>query len=125
MAKTMPTARAPTEGALAPRAITILLVDDHPVVRDGLAAMLQTEADFRVAGTAGTGTEAVERIAELEPDIVLLDLEMPAGNGITDGQLSEVGDCSGPLSAHVILGDPRVEAAVLETVKKKLRKYEN
>jgi DNA-binding NarL/FixJ family response regulator len=62
--------------------ITILLVDDHPVVRDGLAAMLATELDFHVIGMAGTGAEAMQRAAELAPDIVLLDLEMPTGHGV-------------------------------------------
>jgi DNA-binding NarL/FixJ family response regulator len=62
--------------------ITILLVDDHPVVRDGLAAMLATEPDFHVVGMAGTGADAMRRVAELAPDIVLLDLEMPSGHGV-------------------------------------------
>jgi DNA-binding NarL/FixJ family response regulator len=62
--------------------IRILLADDHPVVRDGLAAMLGTAADLEVVGLAGSGTEALAAIAELRPDIVLLDLEMPGANGV-------------------------------------------
>jgi DNA-binding NarL/FixJ family response regulator len=62
--------------------IRILLADDHPVVRDGLAAMLGTAADLEVVGLAGSGTEALAEIAELRPDIVLLDLEMPGANGV-------------------------------------------
>jgi DNA-binding NarL/FixJ family response regulator len=57
--------------------IRILLADDHPVVRDGLAAMLATQPDFEVIGEAGNGTEAVEQAAKLRPDVVLMDLEMP------------------------------------------------
>ncbi len=62
--------------------IRILLADDHPVVRDGLAAMLSTQPDFEVVGEAGTGTEAVAEAARLRPDVVLMDLEMPALDGI-------------------------------------------
>ena len=67
---------------MSTRTITILLADDHPVVRDGLAAMLATEPDFHVIGVAETGAAAMRGVTELRPDIVLLDLEMPSGNGI-------------------------------------------
>lgn len=63
-------------------AIRILLADDHPVVRDGLAAMLATQPDFEVVGEAGNGAEAVTEAARLRPDVVLMDLEMPALDGI-------------------------------------------
>ena len=62
--------------------IRILLADDHPVVRDGLAAMLATQPDFEVIGEAGTGAEAVTEAARLRPDVVLMDLEMPMLDGI-------------------------------------------
>jgi DNA-binding NarL/FixJ family response regulator len=62
--------------------IRILLADDHPVVRDGLAAMLATQPDFEVVGEAGTGAEAVAESARLRPDVVLMDLEMPVLDGI-------------------------------------------
>jgi DNA-binding NarL/FixJ family response regulator len=62
--------------------IRILLADDHPVVRDGLAAMLATQLDFEVVGEAGTGAEAVAEAARLRPDVVLMDLEMAALDGI-------------------------------------------
>ena len=67
---------------MAPETIRILLADDHPVVRDGLAAMLGTQPDFQVAGEAGTGAEAVAEAARLRPDVVLMDLEMPSLDGI-------------------------------------------
>lgn len=60
----------------------ILLVDDHPVVRAGLAAMLETQADFAVIGEAGDGAEAVRCIEALDPDVVLMDLEMPGTDGL-------------------------------------------
>jgi DNA-binding NarL/FixJ family response regulator len=67
---------------MAPETIRILLADDHPVVRDGLAAMLGTQPDFQVIGEAGTGAEAVAEAARLRPDVVLMDLEMPSLDGI-------------------------------------------
>jgi DNA-binding NarL/FixJ family response regulator len=62
--------------------IRILLTDDHPVVRDGLAAMLATQPDFEIVGEAGNGAEAVSQAAALRPDVVLMDLEMPLLDGI-------------------------------------------
>jgi DNA-binding NarL/FixJ family response regulator len=61
--------------------IRILIADDHPVVRDGLAAMLATQANFQVVGEAGTGRETVRRALDLRPDVLLLDLEMPDLDG--------------------------------------------
>jgi DNA-binding NarL/FixJ family response regulator len=59
----------------------VLLVDDHPVVRMGLRGML--EADVTVVGEAGSGDEAVTRARELEPDVILMDLRMPGGDGVS------------------------------------------
>jgi hypothetical protein len=61
--------------------IRILIVDDHAVVRDGLAAMLETQPDLEAAGQAGDGREAVERFRELQPDVVLMHLAMPVSRG--------------------------------------------
>ncbi|MCZ6528939.1 MAG: response regulator transcription factor, partial [Chloroflexi bacterium] len=62
--------------------IRILVADDHPVVRDGLVAMLTTQTDFRVVGQASTGREVVANIEIARPDVVLLDLEMPDLDGV-------------------------------------------
>ena len=62
--------------------IRILVVDDHPIVRDGLVAILSTQADFEVVGEASNGEEAVVQIAEHKPDVMLLDLEMPVLDGV-------------------------------------------
>jgi DNA-binding NarL/FixJ family response regulator len=62
--------------------IRILLVDDHPVVRMGLRGMLDAEPDLTVVGEASSGTESVGRALALTPDIVLMDLRMPGGDGV-------------------------------------------
>lgn len=61
--------------------IRLLIADDHPVVRDGLRAMLDTQADLEVVGEATTGTEAVARTRVLQPDVVLMDLQLPHLDG--------------------------------------------
>ena len=62
--------------------IRILVADDHPVVRDGLVAILSTQADFEVVGEAATGPEVIQQVIRLKPDVLLLDLEMPELDGL-------------------------------------------
>jgi DNA-binding NarL/FixJ family response regulator len=62
--------------------IRIVVADDHPVVRDGLVAMLNTQTDFEVVGQAATGIEVIQQVAALQPDVLLLDLEMPEMDGV-------------------------------------------
>jgi DNA-binding NarL/FixJ family response regulator len=62
--------------------IQILLCDDHPVVRDGLVAVLGTQPDFEVVAEASTGNEMIAQAERYTPDIILLDLEMPGMDGV-------------------------------------------
>ncbi|MEO3809685.1 response regulator transcription factor [Sphaerisporangium sp. B11E5] len=63
--------------------IRVLIVDDHPVVREGLRGMLEADTGITVAGEAGSGDEAVVRARELDPDVILMDLRMPGGDGVS------------------------------------------
>lgn len=64
------------------RPIRVLIVDDHPFLRDGIATLIERQPDMAVAGEAGDGAEGIARFAELEPDVVLMDLQMPGISGL-------------------------------------------
>jgi DNA-binding NarL/FixJ family response regulator len=66
----------------ASRAIRVAVADDHPVVREGLVAMLETQPDFMVVGSAADGEEALALVEASDADVLLLDLEMPALDGV-------------------------------------------
>lgn len=93
MSISYPTARgsapgiAPLAPLAAPRcleadAISVLIVDDHPLILDGLAALVEAEPGFVLAGRASNGVQACEQYAALRPDVMLIDLNMPGGSGI-------------------------------------------
>ncbi|MBE1579302.1 response regulator [Amycolatopsis roodepoortensis] len=63
--------------------ISLLIVDDHPVVRDGLRGMFSADPRFEVLGEAGDGEEAVTAAVKLRPDVILMDLRMPRLDGVT------------------------------------------
>ncbi len=62
--------------------ITIVLVDDHKIVRQGIKGLLEDEPDFKVIGEAANGTEGIELVENLKPDILISDLMMEGLNGI-------------------------------------------
>ena len=82
--------------------IRILVVDDHPIVRSGLTSVLSTQADFDVVGEASNGEEAIAAASRLEPDLVLMDLRMPAKNGVD-------------ASAAILAARPSTRVVVLTT----------
>jgi two-component system nitrate/nitrite response regulator NarL len=63
--------------------IRVLIADDHPIVRDGLKKLLSLEEDFQVVGEASDGCEVLDRVQELDPDVLLLDLRMPNLDGLS------------------------------------------
>ena len=62
--------------------IRVLTVDDHPLLREGIAAVLERQPDMQLAGEATNGREAVQRFRELRPDVTLMDLQMPEMGGV-------------------------------------------
>jgi DNA-binding NarL/FixJ family response regulator len=66
----------------APSPIRILVVDDHPIVRQGIVALMATQSDLRLVGEAGTGREALQQFRTHRPDITLMDLQMPEMSGL-------------------------------------------
>ena len=67
---------------MASNAIRVLSVDDHPLLREGIAAMINAQPDMTVVGTAMNGKEAIEAFRSLRPDVTMLDLKLPDLNGI-------------------------------------------
>ncbi|GLX98198.1 response regulator [Herbidospora sp. NEAU-GS84] len=82
--------------------IRLMIVDDHPVVREGLRGMIDGHEGITVVGEAGSGDEAVVRARDLTPDVVLMDLRMPGGDGVG-------------ATSRILVGQPGVRVIVLTT----------
>ena len=93
---------------------TIVLADDHPVVRRGLRALLEAVPDFRVAGETGDGLEAVRLVEELRPQVLVLDLMMPGVGGL---EVARQVNHRFPTTRVVILSMHANEAYVLEALR--------
>ncbi len=79
--------------------IRVVIVDDHPIVREGLRKLLELEDDIEVAGEAENGRQALEMVDELHPDVLLLDLKMPGMDGLTALQTLQ----HSPKKVHIIV----------------------
>lgn len=66
----------------SPQRIRVLVIDDHPLLREGIAAVIANQTDIELVGEAGDGAEALECFRRLRPDVTLMDLQMPRVNGI-------------------------------------------
>ncbi|HKP13518.1 MAG TPA: response regulator transcription factor [Blastocatellia bacterium] len=93
--------------------ITIMLADDHHVVRQGLRALLEAEADFSVVGEAGDGLEALQMAEQLKPNVLVLDVMMPGLNGL---EVSRQLNKHSPQTHVVVLSMYSNEAYVLEAL---------
>jgi len=93
--------------------VRLLIVDDHPVVRDGLRGMFTGDPDFEVVGEAADGSEALVLVETLRPDVVLMDLRMPGMDGVTAiGKLAR----SGSTARVLVLTTYDTDADVLPAV---------
>ncbi|WP_326632271.1 response regulator transcription factor [Nonomuraea fuscirosea] len=84
--------------------IRVLIADDHPVVRQGLRTFLDLQDDITVVGEAGDGAQAVELVAELAPDVLLLDLRMPVLDGL--GALERLSGATTRIVVLTSVSDP-------------------
>jgi two-component system nitrate/nitrite response regulator NarL len=92
--------------------ITIAIAEDHPVVRDGLRRILETESDFKVIGEAADGIEATRLVRDLKPAVLLLDLFMPNASGF-----DVLRQCEGTDTRFLILTAGNKKSDLLEAVR--------
>jgi NarL family two-component system response regulator LiaR len=101
------------QSSAEPRPTRVLIVDDHGVVREGLRAYLELEPDIQVVGEAKDGLEAVRRAAELQPDVVLMDLVMPNMDGVdATSRIKEQQPATHVIILTSFLDDERVVPAI-------------
>lgn len=93
--------------------INIVLADDHKILRNGVKALLETEADLRVVGEAGDGLEAIKQVKGLQPDILVVDISMPGLNGID--VIKQVRKCA-PKTGVIVLSMHSAEVYVLQAL---------
>jgi NarL family two-component system response regulator LiaR len=95
-------------------AISVLIVDDHPIVRQGLRQLLEVQDDLQIVGEAEDGKTAIEKIGDLLPDVVLMDLVMPGMNGVEATR--EIREIS-PHTQVVVLTSHHEDALVFPAIK--------
>ena len=95
------------------RVTRVLIVDDHPVFRDGLAGLLATLPEVEVAGTAGTAEEALAILSETMPDVVLMDINLPGASGVeATRRASQIAPATAVLVVSMVDDDDSVFAAL-------------
>jgi two-component system response regulator DevR len=109
--------------AAPPDPITIVLVDDHAIVRQGLRSVLEREPDLRVVGEAGTAAQAVEQVAQTDPDLVLLDLKLSAAPGLAGLELCEQLTSTHPDLAVLVLTTTLEDTIVVAALRRGARGY--
>jgi DNA-binding NarL/FixJ family response regulator len=103
----------PTTATLATPTISVLLADDHPAVRDGLRLALSATAEIRVVGAAASGREALELAQALRPNVLLLDVQMPDGDGLA--VLRQLRQAGLPVKA-IVLTAHATDASIAEAM---------
>jgi len=103
-----------------PRRLRVVIADDHPVYREGLAGLIGTEDGLEIVGQAMNGAEAIELVATLEPDLLVLDIEMPEVDGMA--ALHEISTRT-PRTAVLVLTMYGNDDAVFEAMKAGARGY--
>jgi DNA-binding NarL/FixJ family response regulator len=100
--------------------IRILIVDDHPVVRAGVAGLVEDQLDMKIVGQAANGREAIQQFRDYHPDIVLMDLQMPDMNGL-DAMIAIRDEA--PQARVIVLTTYVGDAQVLRAIKAGARGY--
>jgi DNA-binding NarL/FixJ family response regulator len=96
-------------------AIKVLIVDDHPILREGLRVLLEKETDMEVTGEAGTGYEAVQLAGKLQTDVIVMDINMPDMNGIEATRRILAEDPGKTVLALSLESDRRFVVEILES----------
>ena len=94
--------------------IRILVVDDHPIVRQGLKTLLEGHSDWQVIGEASDGAEAIEKAKDLSPDVMVLDVTMPRMNGLEACRLlrRQLQECPGFEVAFQVIANGRLQGGL-------------
>src|SRR5712664_2295475 len=100
--------------------IGVLAVDDHPVLRQGIAGLIASQLDMRLVGEASNGREAIQQFRALRPDVTLMDLQMPEMNGL-DAMIAILGEFSD--ARIIVLTTYAGDVQVLRAIKAGARAY--